>query len=146
MSHVRKQIRDWLKANLVGSDKAEGRVYVRRMLPIMKTAEAALLIVVQNETSSEIDTDKTQQRVVRVIVTAAVKDDSEDGENTLDELCVFVEKALAADPTMNTLIEEYEYTGTEFAFAGEGEQIYCTAAMNFDMLLHTGRTDPETAI
>jgi hypothetical protein len=34
MPHLRKHLRDWLKANLVGSALAGDRVFVRRTLPL----------------------------------------------------------------------------------------------------------------
>lgn len=145
MSHVRKQLRDWLKTNLVGSSEAEDRVHVRRSLPEPKNLQPTLQISVRGEQSRDLSMSGTQTREVSLRITALCKDDSEIGEDTLDALCIFVEKKLAADPTLGGIAQTYEYRATDFAFAGDGERTLCSAAMTFAAIVYTDRADPETA-
>jgi hypothetical protein len=146
MAHVRKQIRDWVKANLVGSADAGSRVFLRRSLPLEKDLQPTLIASVQNERSTDISMDGSQERIVALRVTACAKGDAEETEDTLDRMAVFVETALADDPDMGGLIETYAYQGTEFSFAGDGERTLCTAALTFALTLYTKRDDPETSL
>lgn len=145
MAHVRKQLRDWLKANLAGSTEAGGRVHVRRSLPEPKDLQPTFQVAVQSERSRDVSMDGGQAREVLVRITALCKGDSEAGEDTLDAMCVFAEEKLAADPTLGGVAQTYEYQATEFAFSGEGEKTLCSAAMTFAVAVYTGRDDPETA-
>ena len=45
MPHIRKQIRDWLKANLMGSALGD-RVFVRRTLPLERNLQPSLIVAV----------------------------------------------------------------------------------------------------
>jgi len=146
MAHVRKQIRAWLKANLTGSAEAGNRVFMRRTLPLEKNLQPSLIVAVQNERSADASMGGTQQRVVEVRITACAKGDSEATEDTLDALGVFVEGKFAADPTLGGLAETYEYQATEFAFSGDAERSFCTAAFTFAVTLFTARGNPETSL
>lgn len=145
MAHVRKQVRDWLKAALKGSPEAGDRVEVRRALPLGKDFQPTLLLSIGAERVAEVATGGVQSRIVEVRVTACVKDDSEDGEDTLDALSVFVERVFANDPSLGGLALDYQYELTEFGFNGDGEKTLCTAAMTFGVMVETDRADPETA-
>lgn len=145
MAHIRKQLRDWLKANLAGSTEAGSRVHVRRSLPEPKSLQPTLQIAVQGERSRDVSMDGGQAREVLVRITALCKGDSEAGEDTLDALAVFVEEMLASNPTLGGIAQTYEYQATEFAFSGEGDKTLCSAAMTFAVAVFTGRDDPETA-
>ena len=145
MAHVRKQVRDWLKAHLVGSAEAEDRVEVRRALPTEKNLRPTLLIAVQNEQSQDDGQGGSQQRAIAVRITAVAKGDAEATEDTLDALGVFVERQIAADPTLGGIAATFEYQSTEFAFASEAERTLCAAALTFVILVYTDRIDPEHA-
>lgn len=146
MAHVRKQLRDWLKANLKGSAQAAGRVYVRRVLPLAKNFQTCLLIELRGEQIRDASNNGGQERIITVRVTAAVKGDSEASENTLDALGVFVEQTFANEPTLGGVAMEYEYQAAEFGFQADGEQTLCSASFTFAVMVHTNRTDPETAL
>ncbi|MDR7220355.1 hypothetical protein [Aminobacter aminovorans] len=146
MAHVRKQVRSWVKGNLMGSTAAGGRVFVSRTNPLPDALQPTLLIAVQNERSADVSAQGSQRRDIAVRVTACAKGDAEATEDTLDQLAVFVESVFAADPTLGGLAETYEYQSTEFEFNGSGEKTLCTAALTFAVTLFTARTDPETSI
>lgn len=146
MAHIRKQLRDWMKVNLVGSPQAGNRVYVRRTLPLPKHLQPTLLIAIQNERSVDASMSGSQQRDVAVRITACAKGDAEATEDTLDALGVFVEKKFAAAPDLGGLASTYEYQTTEFEFSGGGEDTLCTAAFTFTVTLFTNRSDPETSL
>jgi hypothetical protein len=90
--------------------------------------------------------DGTQERVPLVRVTACTKGDSEETEDLLDRLAVFIEQTFADDPTMGGLINTYIYQATEFSFAGDAEQSVCAAALTFALSTYTKRDDPETPL
>jgi hypothetical protein len=148
LTHIRTQIRDWLKTHLAGSADAGGRVLVRRTLPLPKGLQPTLLVALANEQSVDMamGDDPLQDRTVQVKVTACAKGDSEATEDILDRLAVFVEQAFAADPTFGGLVQTYAYQATEFSFAGDGEQTLCAAALTFALSVYTRRSDPQTAL
>ena len=146
MSHIRTQLRGWLKTSLAGSSEAGSRVYVRRSLPLPEDLQPTILIAIQNELSSDISMSGTQRRGVAVRITLCAKGDAEATEDTLDELAVFIEGVLAADPTLGGLAETYEYQSTEFEFSGAGEKTLCTAALTFLVTLLTARDDPQNPL
>ena len=146
MAHVRKQLRDWLKANLVGSAQAGSRVEVRRSLPLEKTLEPTFVIQVQGERSQDDAMGGKQMRTIEVRIVACAKGDAEATEDILDAMGVFVEGVFSDSPDLGGLAFDYAYTSTEFAFTGTGEQTFCTAAFTFAVLVRTDRTNPETAL
>lgn len=146
MAHVRTQIRTWLGSHLAGSPDAGSRVFERRSLPLEKNLSPALIYSVQNELSSDVSMDGTQERNVSIRVTACAKGDAAETENILDRLALFVEAVFADAGDMGGLIATYAYQSTEFSFAGDGEKSLCTAALTFALMLHTKRDDPETAL
>jgi len=146
VAHVRKQLRDWLKAELAGSAEAGSRVFVRRSLPLARDLQPTFLLSIENERSADMSMSGSQNRTVAVRITGCVKDDSEDGENTLDAMAVFAEGVFSADPTLGGMAETYEYQATEFAFTAQGETTLCTAALSFAVTLLTARDDPETLL
>ena len=146
MAHVRKQLRDWLAANLVGSPQVGFRVEQRRSLPLAKDLQPTLLFEVSNEASADIDMDGNQQRVVGIRITACVKDDSADGEDTLDAMALFVEGVFSTNPTLGGLVQDYAYQATECSFVGNAERTLCTAVLTFAVTVFTARADPQTAL
>lgn len=146
MAHVRKQVRDWFKTNLVGSDDAGSRVEVRRTLPLADDFQPTWLVSIVDEVSEDISNDGTQRRTIRVKATAVVKGDSEAGEDTLDALGVYAEHAVAADPTLGGAASTCEYEGAELDFTGDGERTLCTASFTFAATVLTARNNVETAL
>jgi len=148
MAHVRKAIRDWLKANLTGSADAGSRVEVRRSLPLPDALQPTLLIAVQNEASTDqsMGSNPSQLRRITVRVTACAKGAAEATEDILDRLAVFVEGKLAADPSLGGGAETYEYQSTEFEFNATGDKTLCTAALTFAVIVLTARNNPETPL
>jgi hypothetical protein len=146
MPHVRTQLREWLAANLVGSAQAGSRVEQRRSLPLSKDLQPTFLFEVSNEASIDIDMGGDQQRTVGVRITACVKDDSGDGEDTLDAMATFVEGVFSDDPTLGGIAQDYAYQATEFNFVGTAERTLCSAALTFAVTVFTARADPQTAL
>lgn len=142
MPHVRKGLRDFVKANLVGSPQAGDRVHVRRTLPLEKNLEPTFLVAIQNERSSDAAMGGSQIRAIEFRVSACVKGDGEAAEDTLDDMCVFAEKTFAG---IGGGAQTYEYQSTEFNFDASGERTLCVATMTFVAVIYTDRGDPETA-
>lgn len=146
MTHVRTQIRAWLKTNLAGSADAGNRVFIRRSLPLEKDMQPTLIVAFHNERSTDITTDGTQERAPEIRITACAKGDAETTEDVLDRLGLFVEHTLAANPTFGGLVSTYEYQSTEFAFASDGDRTFCTAAFTFTAAYFTNRGDAENSL
>lgn len=146
MSHVRKQVRDWLKANLAGSAQAGSRVYVRRALPIAKDSAAVLLIDIDGEGLAEISMDGLMERQVRFTIRGAAKGSAETTENLLDALGVFVEETIDANKTLGGLAKDCTPESSNFSFSADGEKTLGTLSMNYVATVHSLRGDPETAI
>lgn len=137
----RVQIRDWLLANLVGSQDAGSRVMARQALPLAKDLEPTLVFTIRSQRSTDIDMNGTQERVDLLRVTACVKGTADETEDVLDRLGMFVEDVLGSSPQLGGLIAAYEYQSTEFSHTGDGEKTLCTAAFTFSLTYYTDRAE-----
>ena len=137
----RVEIRDWLLANLVGSMDAGARVLARKALPLAKELAPTFIFSIQNQRSTDISMSGTQLRVDLLRVTACVKGAADETEDTLDRMGMWVEDVLGINPRMGGLIATYEYQGTEFSHAGEGEKTLSTAAFSFALTYYSDRAE-----
>lgn len=146
MTHIRTQIRGRVKTRLSGSPDAGARVLGRRSLPLPRELAPTFIFAFQNERSTDVSMDGTQERVAELRVTACVKGDAEATEDVLDRMGLYAEQRFSADPTLGGLIETYAYQSAEFSFVGEGDQTLCTAAYTFALTYYAKRGDPQTSL
>lgn len=145
MAHVRSQLRDTLKALLSGSGTPA--ISERRVTPYPDNLTGDINIEVMGEQiADETMGDTHQTRIVMVRITPAARGATGAVEDQIDDMCVFVESAIAADPTLGGLAQTYEYRGAQIEFTAAGDKPFGAAGMMFAFTVYTDRSDPETSI
>lgn len=147
MAHVRKQIRDAIVAATTGLSITGSNVFRSRIYPIEQTKLPGLCIFTKSE-AVEFDTltmSRSVNRVLDVTIEAYVSA-TINYDNTLDEIAVEVEEALAADPTLGSLAKDTQVTAFEADFSGDGEQPVAIGRFTVTVQYRTSETDVETAV
>jgi len=146
MAHVRKQIRDAIKTALTGLATTGANCYQSRVFPFESTKLPALLIYTKSETT-DFDTISLPRDVMRVLeinVEAYVQGTS-NYDNTLDQIAVEVEEAIAADVTLGGLTKDLQTVAFEADFSGDGEQTVAIGRFTISATYRTLENDVETA-
>ena len=146
MAHVRKQIRDAIVTALTGLTTTGSNVFRSRIYPLERGKLPGLCIYTRSETT-EFDTltiSRSVNRNLEVVVEGYVKETS-NYDNTLDQIAVEVEEALAADVTLGGLSKDVQVTAFEADFSGDGEQPVAVGRFTVAVLYRTAENDVETA-
>lgn len=147
MVHVRQELRDAVTAMLTGLPSLGSRVKQNRATPLAKASPISLAV----RTPSEISADDTmgggQQRhlTVRCDLTAKGSDEQAVAD-ALDAAAVEIEKAFAADQTIGSRAESYQYRGATMVILDEGEKLLGTLSLAFELLIFTDRENPESSL
>lgn len=147
MAHVRKQIRDAIVTATTGLSITGSNVFRSRIYPIEQTKLPGLCIFTKSE-AVEFDTltmSRSVNRVLDVTIEAYVSA-TINYDNTLDQIAVEVEEALAADPTLGSLAKDTQVTAFEADFSGDGEQPVAIGRFTVTVQYRTSETDVETAV
>lgn len=146
MSHVRQQIREALKTELMGLSTTGSNVFVNRVDPIEKGKVPALTIrtgadeKVENITMAK---PAIVRRQVDVFVTPyAVGNDVDD---RLDDICVEVEKKIANNWTLSGLVKSIEFMESDDVFE-RSEKLKGVVEIGFRCIYVIQEDDPETAL
>ena len=146
MAHVRKQIRDAIKTALTGLATTGANCYQSRVFPFESTKLPALLIYTKSETT-DFDTISLPRDVMRVleINVEAYVQGTANYDNTLDQIAVEVEEAIAADVTLGGLTTDLQTVAFEADFSGDGEQTVAIGRFTISATYRTLENDVETA-
>ncbi len=146
MAHVRKQIRDAIKTALTGLATTGANCYQSRVFPFESTKLPALLIYTKSETT-DFDTISLPRDVMRVleINVEAYVQGTANYDNTLDQIAVEVEEAIAADVTLGGLTKDLQTVAFEADFSGDGEQTVAIGRFTISATYRTLENDVETA-
>lgn len=146
MAHVRKQIRDAIKTALTGLSTTGANCYQSRVFPFESTKLPALLIYTKSETT-DFDTISLPRDVMRVleINVEAYVQGTANYDNTLDQIAVEVEEAIAADVTLGGLTKDLQTVAFEADFSGDGEQTVAIGRFTISATYRTLENDVETA-
>jgi hypothetical protein len=119
-SHARKQIRDAVKATLLGLSVTGSRVYIGRARPLGENHPPTILIYSPLETARRENQDGELERLLSLFVEIRlVSTDAPD--DALDAIALDVEAAMAADRRLGGLLTDMQLIGTEQAVE-RGEQ------------------------
>lgn len=143
-NHLRQQIRERVATILTGLTTTGTRVYASRVYP-MADANLPGLVIYATEETAEITTlgsPRRSARVLRLVVEGRAKAVS-GLDNTLDTICKEVEAAMAADPTLNNIVNDHHLANTSIALTGEGEQPVGVATMEFSIMYDVAETTPD---
>lgn len=147
MSHVRKQIRDNIVTTLTGLTTTGTKVYRTRVYPLAEGKLPGICIYTGSETSeaATLTIPRTKMRVLDVFVEAYVAAVT-NLDDTLDQICVEVEEALAVDVTRGGKAKDTVVTATEIEYSGDAEKPVGTARMTVTVTYMTKENDVETAV
>ena len=153
MTHVRKQIRDRIAANLLDLTATGKRVFESRLYSFQNAELPGICVYTKSETSERdtLQTTSGMTRTLDILVEGyAVAPQtgllSLDMENMLDQICEESEAALGADPTCNGLCLDMFLSATEINYSGEGDLPVGTAVMTWTCTYRTTTTDPGTSL
>lgn len=146
MAHIHQQIRDHVATQVNAIGTLTGKVYKMRNHAIDDAKLPAAVVYTNTQQSSVITIGMmTARGSLELVVEIYVKGASATISDTLDELCVLVENALAADFTVNGLAKSCVLTGTEIDINVEGERAIASARLVYAVEYVTSIGDVETA-
>ena len=147
MSHVRKQIRDAAATALTGLATTGSNVFKGRYFSIQTPKLPALLVYTTSEDAElgVMGSSRGSDRVLALVVEAYAISKTV-VEDTLDQIAVEVEEALASDITLGGLTRDLRYTGFELDANADPEQTVATIRLSFALKYRVAEGDVETAI
>jgi len=146
MAHVRKQIRDAIVTAVTGLTTTGSNVFRSRLYPLESSKLPGLCIFTRSE-AVEFDTltmSRSINRVLDVIIEGYVSATA-NYDNTLDQIAVEVEEALAADVTLGGLSKDLQVTAFEADFSADGDQPVAVGRFTVTVQYRTAENDVETA-
>lgn len=146
MSHVRQQIRDRIAVLVTGLPVTGASVYKMRRYALDDAKLPAICVYTTDENSSLITIgSRTLRRVINVMVEAFAKGASATVFDSIDNICVSIEEAIAADFGLNGLAKSCILTSTETDISVEGQQSVASARLVYAVEYVTSIGDVETA-
>ena len=150
MSHIRAQIRSALVARLGGLATTGTNVFANRMEILSDPELPALLIMTDGEMvknravgSQAAPHARMELRTESFKVRACAKANT-GLDDTLDEICLEVEKAIAADIFMGGLTDDARLMQTVYQLDASGEHPEGTADMIWELSPWVSNTTPDT--
>lgn len=146
MSHVRTQIRDRIATLVTGLPTTGSSVYKMRRYALDDAKLPAICVYTTDESSSLITVgSRTLRRVINAMVEIYAKGASATISDTIDDICVSAEEAIAADFSLNGLAKSCVLTSTETDVNVEGDRGIATARLVYSVEYVTAIGDVETA-
>lgn len=146
MAHVRKQIRDAVKATLTsGVPLVQRRVYASRVHPLSQAKLPCVLVYTASEASNLMTMgQRTIMRELSMSVDIYVSmNDTFDDD--VDAICVEIEEAIAANRDLGGVSKETILVATEIDFDGDTENPVGVARLTYNVQYVTTIGDVETA-
>lgn len=149
MAHVRQQIVEAVVSALTGLSTTGANVFPQRRYPTGDGQWPCLLVYRGREVSTPDEIGRPPREMahgfevlVEIVAAGAAADD------TIDDACVEIEKAVAADVTLGGLARDAFVSGFEPAplLADQARQQTSGARLTLNISYRTTDTDPETAV
>lgn len=147
MAHVRTQIRNAIATTVTGLTTTGTRVFKGRFHPISGDKLPALCVYTTSETSATnvMGSSRGTDRDLGLVVEAYARSKTI-VEDTIDQIAVEVEEAIAADTNVGGLAKDIVYTGFEFDADADPEQTVAVARLLYTVTYRVAEDDVETAI
>jgi hypothetical protein len=150
-SHARKQTRDAVVAACTGLQTTGSSVFVSRAYAMSQRYMPALVVLGTEEqvglaqSGIRQPTPRLQERRVTVqVVGIAVETD--DVQDTLDEIALEVERAVLGDPSLGGLSSDTTATGTRVTFAEADGGTMGQVEITFEATVLTDEGDPASVL
>lgn len=135
MAHKRKLIRDNIVTALTGLTTTGSRVYASRVYPLDAGKIPGLCVYSKSESSEylTISSDRTIRKTASFAIEAYAKA-TDNTDDVLDQICLEVETALAADRTRGGYARDTRVLAFESKFSGGGEQPVAVAEITVEVM------------
>lgn len=145
MAHVRKQLRE-AAATLVTNLSTTGtRVFQSRMRPQEDAKLPCLLVTTNDESIVPGSIGNRQERELQLVITGVAKAAS-NVDDTLDQIAVEVETAMATDPDLGNLAAGMELTGIKVEFDHETDKPVGVIALTYRLTYFTAAGSPGAIV
>lgn len=147
MAHMRKQIRDAVITACTGLATTGSKVFNHRVYPLGANKLPGLCIYSQDESTiyQSISPPRSVMRTLTVVVESYVKSTA-NYDDTIDQIALEVEQALAADVTLGGLAKDTKILGFTSEVSGDGEQPACIGIMQVQVTYCVAENDPEASV
>jgi hypothetical protein len=145
-SHVRTQIREKTRLNLMNLDGVGRSVYSSRVFDVEKQKTPAICIYTTDETSDTITMggDRTMQREVSLVLDVYVK--GVDFDIIGDNISARIEENMHENMDISGIAKDAVLTSTSAELNGEGAERMGVFTLTYTVMYHTKESDPTTAI
>ena len=146
MSHVRKQIRDNIVTTVTGLATTGSNVYQSRVYPISAGSLPALTVYTKSESSEYLTLayPRSVERTMTIAVQAYCQG-ATGYDNTLDQIAVEIEEAIAADVTRGNIAKDTRVVEFDSDYSGDPDQPVASATITIEVDYVTLENDSETA-
>lgn len=147
MSHVRKDIRDNIKATLTGLATTGKNVFQSRVYPMHASKLPGILLYNKSEETSyeTVSAPRMQSRTADYQVEVYVKGTS-NYDDTLDQICLEIEEALVFDLTRGAHASDTRITSFDADFDGGGDQPVAVATLTVEVTYQVRENNPDIPI
>lgn len=151
MSHVREQIRDAVVSAVTYLDLTARRVFRTRVYPMDRESLPGICVYTKSETSEPntiggLKSVSAYLRVMSVSIEVYAKALA-DLDNTLDDIAVEIEAAMANSSTLNNLAKDVVLSATEIdIMGGDSDQPVGVMRLTYDVTYRTTLADPSAAL
>ena len=147
MSHVRKDIRDNIKATLTGLATTDKNVFQSRVYPMHGSKLPGILLYNKTEdtTYETVSTPRMQSRRCEYQVEVYVKATA-DYDDTIDQICLEIEEALYVDLTRGDNATDTRITSFDADFDGSGDQPVAVAILTVEVTYQVRENNPDIPI
>lgn len=121
MAHLRKQIRDRIVTDVTGLSTTGSRVHKSRVYPV--DTLPCLCVYTKNESieTETLTVPRTQIRTLSINIDGYATATS-NLDDSLDQISLEVEEAIAGDVRINNLAKQAQVTAVEVDYSEEGEK------------------------
>ncbi|MBI2235341.1 MAG: hypothetical protein HYU60_00015 [Magnetospirillum sp.] len=145
MDHVRKQIRDAVKAAATGLSTTGPRVYAGRVSALVSEDMPALCLYTPKEPVQTADPEAHQLRALELWVEGCVPS-SDTAIDTLDTICAEVEPAVGLTVTVSGVTYQLALTDTVTELKSEGDPTVAIARMKFLITYQVNQGSPDAPL
>ena len=148
MAHARTQVRQAVVAALAATpyQVVSGRVY-----PLPRGDAETLSVATREEAHDPGEEDisglsaTAEGRRLALAIEARTRSTA-NLDDALDAMCLEVERAMGADPTLSGLVEWNSLRGTDYEVTGEQEKPLGLATLVYEVEYRVNRSDPEQIV
>jgi len=145
MSTKRKNIRQAIKAALIGNTDAGTRIYTSRVKPIWEDERPLILVYSRTENVTEFAVAPREYDRVLELSIEIVIDGADDIDDDLDIVGQQVEAVMFEDDTWGGLASDTQLKGMSMQIEKDGKQLIGSLILNYEVTYHTKAVnDPNT--